>query len=315
MKLQEKVKQTKRDSIVRRAGELDSDIRRLADYIIPDLEEKVASAKTAIETEYDSEWIASTGEIRYQKEKDGNKGGRSLLERFTVAISSTMTRISNLRVARDNLRADYNSAFQMGLDARREDNDEYNAELSVLRDVKLPEYLEKIKDAKATADKQFRDDFISRIKENIENVRRQIDSMNSMLRHFRFGRDRYRFTVQPNKEYKRFYDMFMDPLLMRMNEGDVSIFQDSFTESHKKEIDELFGKARDDQQQNGVDDEVRDKDGNARGIEDDGSHTCHATCHHLIGQQENCPSEGIEHESKGDVKIILELIAKVLCQR
>ena len=241
MKLQEKVKQTKRDSIVRRAGELDSDIRRLADYIIPDLEEKVASAKTAIETEYDSEWIASTGEIRYQKEKDGNKGGRSLLERFTVAISSTMTRISNLRVARDNLRADYNSAFQMGLDARREDNDEYNAELSVLRDVKLPEYLEKIKDAKATADKQFRDDFISRIKENIENVRRQIDSMNSMLRHFRFGRDRYRFTVQPNKEYKRFYDMFMDPLLMRMNEGDVSIFQDSFTESHKKEIDELFG--------------------------------------------------------------------------
>ena len=33
MKLQEKVKQTKRDSIVRRAGELDSDIRRLADIL------------------------------------------------------------------------------------------------------------------------------------------------------------------------------------------------------------------------------------------------------------------------------------------
>ncbi len=241
LKLEENRKRGERDTAVQRRGELSAEIRRLSDYVLPDLERMIEKEMDVIESEYDDEWRGHVGEARYQKEKLNDKGGKTILERFTVAISGTMTRLANLRSARDSLRTDYNTVFQLGLDTRREDNDEYNAELSALKDVKLPEYLEKIKDAKATADRQFRDDFISRIKENIESVQRQIESMNVTLRHFRFGHDRYRFTVQPNKEYRRFYDMFMDPLLMRMNEGNPSLFQDSFTESHKKEIDELFG--------------------------------------------------------------------------
>ena len=84
----------------------------------------------------------------------------------------------------------------MPYDTEREDNDEYSGELRVLSDIRLPEYLSRIVDAKEKAYNQFRDDFIAKLKSNIESVRAQIEELNYSLRNSVFGTDRYRFRVR-----------------------------------------------------------------------------------------------------------------------
>ena len=93
-------------------------------------------------------------------------------------------------------------------------------------------------DAKEKAYNQFRDDFIAKLKSNIESVRAQIEELNYSLRNSVFGTDRYRFTIGPRAEYRNYYDMIMDPLLM--DTGGWNIASQSFNEKYQKEIDSLF---------------------------------------------------------------------------
>lgn len=60
----------------------------------------------------------------------------------------------------------------------------------------------------------------------ITTVQSQIKELNDALSDVRFGRDRYRFTVEPNKDYIDYYNMMMDPLLL--SAGDA---EDVFMES------------------------------------------------------------------------------------
>ena len=50
----------------------------------------------------------------------------------------------------------------------------------------------------------------------ITTVQSQIKELNDALSDVRFGRDRYRFTVEPNKDYIDYYNMMMDPLFWMM---------------------------------------------------------------------------------------------------
>ncbi len=103
----------------------------------------------------------------------------------------------------------------------------------------MPEYLEKIRSAKRIAEVQFRDDFIAKIKDSISSIQEQIRRLNSILRSYSFGRDRYHFSVTKNKDYGRFYDMFMDDMLMKGRDQE-SLFQNVFVDKFRNEINELF---------------------------------------------------------------------------
>ena len=80
-------------------------------------------------------------------------------------------------------RSDYNQEYRMPYDTEREDNDEYSGELRVLSDIRLPEYLSRIVDAKEKAYNQFRDDFIAKLKSNIESYDRPEGGIPQLLRH------------------------------------------------------------------------------------------------------------------------------------
>jgi uncharacterized protein YPO0396 len=107
-----------------------------------------------------------------------------------------------------------------------------------LSDIRLPEYIDKIKDAKEKAYNQFRDDFIAKLKSNIETVRGQIEELNYSLKNSVFGTDRYRFVVGPRAEYRNYYDMITDPMLMDI--GGWNISSEQFNSKYQREIDSLF---------------------------------------------------------------------------
>ena len=153
-------------------------------------------------------------------------------------MKQTESQRDKLRKTRTTKRSDYNSIYKMPYDIELESNRYFDKELEELEQIRLPEYLEKIKDSKQKAYNQFRDDFIAKIKSNIESVSKQIDELNDSLRKSVFGTDQYRFVKSPRPEYRNYYNMIMDPLLM--DTGGWNIASQSFNEKYQKEIDELF---------------------------------------------------------------------------
>ena len=156
------------------------------------------------------------------------------LKGFTTRMEKAFSEV----VAR---RADYNNLYRAAHDSTADDNDAYEEERRSLAEVKLPEYRERIKEAKEAAYRQFREDFISKIKSKIEDVKIQIGKLNSALAQSVFGRDRYHFSVLANPDYRQFYNMFMDEALLDVG-GGLNLYSESFFEKYKMEIDELFDK-------------------------------------------------------------------------
>ena len=132
----------------------------------------------------------------------------------------------------------YNSLYRMPFDVNRDSNEDYDRELREKKEILLPEYIGKIRDAKEKAYAQFRDDFIAKLKSNVESVREQIRELNESLRHSVFGTDRYHFVLSPRSEYRDYYNMITDPLLM--DTGGWNIASESFNKKYQKQIDELF---------------------------------------------------------------------------
>ena len=135
----------------------------------------------------------------------------------------------------NELRKDYIVTYKLSFDISKEDNDDFENELTTLRDVKLPQYRIKIEDARQKATKEFRDDFIFKLKTSIEQVRTQIDELNEALKDAKFGQDSYEFTVNPNPQYIDYYNMITDELLLQ---ADAS--EEEFIAKHQDIMDNLF---------------------------------------------------------------------------
>jgi uncharacterized protein YPO0396 len=134
-------------------------------------------------------------------------------------------------------RQEYNRLYHMSHDVFKTNNDIYSSILQELSSTRLPDYLEKIKEAQEQATKQFKDEFLSKLKANFDTVIQQIKELNAAIKDSPFGTDNYRFEVKPKTDMRHFYDMIMDDLLL----GDgMSIMSYAFNEKHHDAIEELF---------------------------------------------------------------------------
>lgn len=218
-------------------------LEQVTEKELPRIRSEMRAAEEEIRGQFDAAWIEETGEPRFQKElrqreRDQKSYGMTLRESFIRARNQTKTMMEKNRDDRTRKRALYNQEYRMPYDTLREDNGEYDDELHKLADIQLPEYVGKIRDAKEKAYEQFRDDFIAKLKSNIESVREQIKELNYSLQNSVFGTDRYRFVITPRAEYRNYYDMITDPMLM--DTGGWNIASEHFNEKYQKEIDSLF---------------------------------------------------------------------------
>ena len=138
----------------------------------------------------------------------------------------------------EKARMDYMRTFNVSIDTSEDNNEKFDEELNKYRDITLPQYKEKIVDAKAKSYEQFKEDLLSKLKASIESVAEQIDTLNTSLTNFQFGRDRYEFVVKPNPTYMNIYSMIMDELLMK----DARTNSQAFYEKYKDTIDDFFAK-------------------------------------------------------------------------
>ncbi len=203
---------------------------------LPELASELEEQNAYLEQHYESQWLEEVGEPRFHQELKNRKNPASILAAFAPVVKGTETKRNGHWDRLVELRTNYNRDFKGSFSVTLRENFPYEEELTRLKETFLLEYKEKIREAKERAQTQFQEDFVSKLRANIENAREQIGDLNKAIKDTFFGRDKYKFTVMPRAEYRHFYDMIMDDMLV---EG-FTLFSNAFQEKYKDTVEELF---------------------------------------------------------------------------
>ena len=140
--------------------------------------------------------------------------------------------------SRDRLREAkqaYSLKYDFGYDAD-EDAARYVQERDKFVKSELPQYEARIAEQRALAEQELVENFIHRLREQIEDARQQLDYLNTTLRDLRFGGERFEFIAHAAPALKQVYDMVMDSQQIL---GD-SLFESDFRQKHQAGWDLLF---------------------------------------------------------------------------
>jgi uncharacterized protein YPO0396 len=140
--------------------------------------------------------------------------------------------------SRDRLREAkqaYSLTYDFGYDDD-EDAARYVAERDKFMQSELPQYEARIAEQRALAEQELVENFIHRLREQIEDARQQLDYLNGTLRELRFGGERYEFITRPAPSLRQVYDMIMDSQQVL---GD-SLFETDYRQKHQQGWDLLF---------------------------------------------------------------------------
>ena len=218
-------------------GTLETEIKHNIELEIPEKANMLDFKVKQIDENYPKEWQESIGEEKYGVQAL-KKTPDKIFEEFSRKIKHTDNQKEQIKQMLVQKRSDYNTKYQYSYNIQDGSNREFSEGLKKLKEITLPEYTEKIEDSRKKAYEQFRIEFLDKLKSNIDDVKAQIKELNNALGERSFGKDTYIFKVSPKQEYKRFYDMLQDELLL----GDWGIGQEQFNQKYSQEIKELFDK-------------------------------------------------------------------------
>jgi DNA repair exonuclease SbcCD ATPase subunit len=132
----------------------------------------------------------------YAAEKLSKNSVEELSATYDPTLKNFKTRTDSLKKEYNKLVADYEHEFHYLLGMEPAENAEAENLLKRLETSELPEYREKIAKAYRDAEKEFKDHFISRLNEHIEEAGESFKEINEILRTLHFGRDQYYFTLE-----------------------------------------------------------------------------------------------------------------------
>ena len=138
----------------------------------------------------------------YAQEKLLKSNIEELSSTYESTLKNFKTRTDSLKKEYTELVRGYEQEFHHFLNLEPSENIEVESLLKRLETSELPEYREKIAKAYQDAEKEFKEHFISRLNEHIEEARQSFDEINEILRTLHFGRDQYRFHLEELNERK-----------------------------------------------------------------------------------------------------------------
>ena len=185
----------------------------------------------------------------------GSRDDRELREIYAQTRKGNLTKKEGLLQEMVLAMMEYKSAFEMGAEASMDGYGEFEKLYHHLKDSQLLSYESKVAEAKESAEIEFREQFLSKLQENIVQARTEFSRLNKSLETIPFGGDYYKFEYFGSRRYREYYDMIMDDF--NVIEG-ISLLSGQFHERHRKVIDELFEKLTCDEDSAKVLDEFTD---------------------------------------------------------
>ena len=130
-------------------------------------------------------------------------------------------------------------SYQQGeLGTGMEEMPAYHAELYKLEKAELTGYRDKIIEAQENCELEFRENFLAKLREKIQNAEADFNRLNRSLRDVFYGEDSYKFVLSANPEKQALHNMIMSPA----NVSGTSLFTQQFDENYHDEMEELFAK-------------------------------------------------------------------------
>lgn len=224
-----------KDDILIEKGNLTHEIESLKTEKIVNEEKSIEARKGALKDKYSKDFVDIYALPLLNEQLNRGRTYFDILTEANSSLSRFQYLSNNLFSSLCKLRREYVHDYHLSYDPDVRDNEVFQKELIEFKEVKLPEYREKIHDSYLKATQQFKDDFIFKLRSAIEEVEDQISNLNEALEQSSFGRDSYRFTVKPSITFKRYYDMLKDDIILEGGE-DESLFLDKY----KDVMEDLF---------------------------------------------------------------------------
>lgn len=236
--LGDKIKEieTNKDKAIKDIGAQDNNIKHTKDklyYVISELD-KCKSDTLEIRNEIIN--ILSDPEKECEKIIANKSLNKALEDTNNTKIRFTK-RIESIKNDMQQKMFNYKSEHDFGGEASLDGAKEFIEEYDKLVKSEVLDYEEKVQKAKQNAELEFKEQFLSKIKENIITAQSEFKSLNRALRNVRFGNEEYEFKYSESKKHSKYYKMIMDDL--NMVEG-FSLLSGEFNNKHQEVINELF---------------------------------------------------------------------------
>ncbi len=224
-----------RQELLLAKGKLTASNQAIQEEKIPSQMSDANALKEQMSKEFDETFVNTKALPIFNEELEHGKSLSDIRLEYDELYTKGQYRLRNSMNQLNELRKDYIVEYKLSYDITKDDNEDFEKELYLLKEVRLPQYRKKIEDAYQKATKEFKDDFIFKLKTSIETARTQIDELNEALKDAQFGNDTYQFTVSPAPQYREYYDMITDDLLLNYGEDETLYLQ-----KYQEIMDHLF---------------------------------------------------------------------------
>lgn len=188
--------------------------------------------------DYDINWVASDGLPYYEKQVERLPSLETVKDNYDRQMKTTATQKKESYGALIELRQNYAQRFpdaSGGLDLLAENNSDWEIEWKKLDKSALPEYIDRITEAKKRAYEQFQNDFLSQLYGNISSAKNQINDLSAALKEVTFGNGiSFRLHTLVKPAFKKDYEMIMDESLSQGQNLLSGAFQEKYGETFEK---------------------------------------------------------------------------------
>jgi uncharacterized protein YPO0396 len=224
-------------TLVELIGRLKTQIETLNQKTMPGLErqadEAIQAAKAFLwQEEAEDTLEEAQKEYERRRQRQPVETIRDNAGRYETDYQNAETR------SRDKLREakhSYSLTYEFGYDDE-EDAARYLRERDRYVESELPQYEARIAEQRALAEQELVENFIHRLREQIEDARQQLAYLNTTLAGLRFGGERFEFITKPEPSLRQVYEMVMDSQAVL---GE-SLFASGFRQRHQQGWDLLF---------------------------------------------------------------------------
>ncbi|WP_461258016.1 ATP-binding protein [Treponema sp. R80B11-R83G3] len=176
----------------------------------------------------------------YAQDKLSKNSIADLSNTYETTLKRFKSTTETLKKEYNKLVADYEHEFHYLLGMEPSDNAEAETLLKRLETSELPQYREKIAKAYQDAEKEFKEHFISRLNEHIEEARESFNEINDILRTLHFGRDQYWFHLEELSERKGQIEVIRQAA--KIPTADEGLFSQLVDPAERKAAEELFNR-------------------------------------------------------------------------
>ena len=183
---------------------------------------------------------ATAAELGLKKytEQIRTKGPTIIRQNFSPLLVAQQNKRNDLVIDLVKLQTQYNSAYDCDLGSGLAEMQDFIEEHRKLVASDMIRYEADLEKAKENCQLEFRESFLARLKENIENARQEFRNLNAALKNIYYGEDSYKFDVSANKQKEKLYQMIMSP----SNEVGFNLWSQSFDAEYHDEMEDLFAK-------------------------------------------------------------------------